>query len=101
MSALDEHGPGHDRSCVCWQRRPGCACYLWDQDCPKYKPITDDERPVSRHEHRVRGRQSGKTSEMATEVAKRCGLQYATVMDLLRSGWTYTETLGEVSRWTR
>ena len=54
-----------------------------------------------RREIQSRGRQVGKTNEVALEVAKRCGLQHATVMDLLRSGWTYTEQLGEERRWTR
>ena len=36
MSDDTQHSAAHDRSCVCWQRRPGCGCYLWDQDCPDY-----------------------------------------------------------------
>lgn len=48
-------------------------------------------------EHRPR--QSGKLNEMALQVAERCGLQHATVMDLLHKGWQYTERLGEPTRW--
>lgn len=49
----------------------------------------------------VRGRGAGKTNEMATGIAKRCGLTHATVMDLLQHGWTYTETLVDLGRWTK
>jgi hypothetical protein len=31
-----EHGVGHNRSCVCWQQRHACGCYLWDRDCPEF-----------------------------------------------------------------
>lgn len=48
-----------------------------------------------------RGRGAGKTNEMAIGIAKRCGLTHATVMDLLQHGWTYTETLVDLGRWTK
>lgn len=41
----DEHGAGHDRSCLCWQRRH-CGCYLWDQDCPEWSPIPEPAPPA-------------------------------------------------------
>lgn len=40
-----QHGAGHDYSCVCWQTRP-CGCYLWDEDCPNYSPITEYEENI-------------------------------------------------------
>lgn len=48
-----------------------------------------------------RGRQSGKTNDIAVKVAAMTGLQHATVMDLLRTGWTYTERLRGEQTWTR
>lgn len=46
--SLTPHGAHHDRSCVCWQKREGCGCFLWDQDCPHFgeeveQALVDDE----------------------------------------------------------
>lgn len=39
---MSEHGAHHDLDCVCWKRRPGCGCVLWDQDCPDYVDIEEN-----------------------------------------------------------
>jgi hypothetical protein len=44
-------------------------------------------------------RRSGKTNEMATQVAERCNLPVGTILDLLHAGWVYTERVGEPYRW--
>lgn len=53
------------------------------------------------HQIREVARQSSKTGEAARAIAARNGLQFATVMDLLKQGWTYTELMGGEIRWTR
>jgi hypothetical protein len=40
-----EHGVGHNRSCVCWQQRHACGCYLWDRDCPEFT-LASLEKPT-------------------------------------------------------
>lgn len=42
------HGAHHDRSCVCWQVREHCGCYLWDQDCPDFSPPTEPGEEAGR-----------------------------------------------------
>lgn len=40
-------------------------------------------------------------TEAALKVATVCGLSHATVMDLLKQGWTYIDTMGQAPRWER
>jgi hypothetical protein len=47
-----------------------------------------------------RGRQGGKTVEMAAEISRRSGLRIETVLDLLTRGWSYQEFDREPNRWT-
>lgn len=48
---------------------------------------------------RARARRSGKTFELATQIAPRCGLEVDTVLDLLAKGWTYEEFINRPARW--
>jgi hypothetical protein len=63
--------------------------------------IVDAEPPAPTYEYQHSGRQAGKTAEMARLVAAMTGLHFETVMDLLATGWSYTEEEGKAPRWTR